>query len=106
MQTDDAYQRIDKMWEIKRDEIKEKDQRTFMVWFGSMEFGSLTVGEGGDASIHPICIVHRIDERRVIDTNEIDDYISKQRHEGDYIIPAKFDGDIVYSNTYMKGHIR
>jgi hypothetical protein len=102
MQIDDSYNRINKMWQIKLDGVL----RTKMVWFGSMEFGSLTVGEGGDASIHPICIVHRIDERRNIDTNDIDHYIYTQRHEGDYIIPSEFDGDIVYSNTYMKGHTR
>jgi hypothetical protein len=77
-----------------------------IVWFGQMEFGVLKVGEGNHASEDPVCIVHRIDERRNMDTADIEEYITKQNHEGDYVVPSEFGGDIVFSMTYMKGHTR
>jgi hypothetical protein len=76
------------------------------IWFGQMEYGTLTIGEGKHASTTSICIVHRIDERHNLDVKEIENYIIERKHEGDWVIPSEFNGDIVFSLTYMQGHSR
>jgi hypothetical protein len=72
-----------------------------MVWFGEMEMGSLSVGHGFGGKI---CVIHAIHEKRHMVKSDIEAYIAANNHTGDYIIPDEFNGDIVYSRHYLKGH--
>jgi len=72
-----------------------------MVWFGEFELGNFYVGEG---FAHPMYIIHAIHERRHMLESDIEEYVKANNHTGDYIIPENINDDIVYSQTYMKGH--
>jgi hypothetical protein len=72
-----------------------------MVWFGEFEIGNFYVGEG---FAHPMYIIHAIHERRHMLESDIEEYVKANNHTGDYIIPENINDDIVYSQTYMKGH--
>ena len=72
-----------------------------MVWFGEMEMGSLSVGHGFS---NKICIIHTIHEKRHMLEADIEVYINANNHTGDYVLPENFNGDIVYSRHYLKGH--
>ena len=75
-----------------------------MVWFGEFELGNFYVGEG--FAHHPMYIIHAIHERRHMLESDIEEYVKANNHTGDYIIPEQTKGaiEIVYSQTYMKGH--
>lgn len=77
-------------------------ENTLEVWFGEMEFGKFTVGEFPHESENPIAIVHNIFEKKFINPERVEDYANG----ADYLIPAEFTGDIVFSRTFLKGLAR
>lgn len=66
------------------------------VWFGEMEFGSVGFGAG---NVSRIAIVHSINEKKYLDPQEVEAHANGS----DYLIPAEFEGDIVYSRTFLRG---
>jgi hypothetical protein len=72
-----------------------------MVWFGEMEMGHFSIGHGFSAKM---CIINVIHEKRHMLEADIEVYINANNHTGDYVIPENFNGDIVYSRHYLKGH--
>jgi hypothetical protein len=72
-----------------------------MVWFGEMEMGWFSIGHGFSAKM---CIINVIHEKRHMLEANIEAYIDANNHTGDYVIPENFNGDIVYSRHYLKGH--
>jgi hypothetical protein len=51
-----------------------------------------------------MCIINVIHEKRHMLEANIEAYIDANNHTGDYVIPENFNGDIVYSRHYLKGH--
>lgn len=68
------------------------------ILFGHMTHGTFDVC--GDAD--PMVIIHRIDERAIMDPVDVEEYFTAQGHDS-YLIPAEFKGQIVYSNTFLRG---
>ena len=67
------------------------------ILYGLMTHGTFDVC--GDAS--PMVIVHRIDERAIMNPVDVDEYMTAQGHDS-YLIPSEFKGEIVYSKTFFK----
>ena len=67
-----------------------------MVWFGNMTHDILPL----DAL--PIVIIHSIDEKVVMNPDEVDAYMISKAHDS-YVIPDEFEGVITFSTGFMKG---
>jgi hypothetical protein len=69
-----------------------------MIWYGRMTHGTFTIG--GDEN--PMVIVHSIDERVIMDPDDVDEYMTAQGHDS-YLVPDEFTGEIVFSQSFFKG---
>jgi len=76
-------------------------EKTVEVWFGEMEFGQISFGTDPAS---PITVVHSIHEKRWMDPddNDIEDYAKG----ADWVIPSQFEGDLVFSQTFLKGLLK
>lgn len=71
------------------------------VWFGEMEFGTFSVGSNPHIHVNQIALVHNIAEKRYMDPDKVE-----EAAEGcDWLVPSEFEGDIVFSKTFLKGLI-
>jgi hypothetical protein len=70
------------------------------VWLGSMSHGNFYVARYGDSE--PMVIVHSIDEKLIMDPDDVDEYMVSQGFDS-YLIPSEFKGSIVFSTDFMKG---
>jgi hypothetical protein len=68
------------------------------TWFGQMTHGTFHIGNDEN----PIVIVDSIDERIVIDEDDIESYMDKRGYDS-YVIPSEFIGQIVFSQSFFKG---
>jgi hypothetical protein len=68
------------------------------ILFGQMTHGQFLIG--GDAA--PMVIVNRIDERAIMDPVDVEEYLTAQGYDS-YLIPAEFNGQIVYSIDFFRG---
>ena len=64
------------------------------VWFGNMTHGMFYVG--GKIDEQPCVIVHSIDEKRMMDVDDVDDFFCAGGHDS-YLIPSEFKGVVVFS---------
>lgn len=71
-----------------------------MCWFGNMTHGKLTIG--GDEN--RIVIVHSIDEKAIMNPDDVEEYMESQGYDS-YLVLDEFQGDIVFSQTFLKGLI-
>jgi len=69
-----------------------------MCWFGHMTHGTFTIG--GDEN--PIVIVNSIDEKAIMNPDDVDEYCISQGYDS-YLVLDEFQGDIVFSQTFLKG---
>ena len=69
-----------------------------MVWFGHMTHGTFTIGEDKN----PIVIVNSIEEKAIISPDDVDEYCISQGYDS-YLVLDEFQGDIVFSQTFLKG---
>ena len=67
------------------------------ILFGDFEFGDLSVGRDSFS----VAIIHKIDDVRVMEEEGADDFMVKNHYSG-YLIPAIFDGEILYSERGVK----
>lgn len=70
------------------------------VWFGEMEFGTFTVGAGPSEKGN-IALIHNIAEKRYMDPDKVEEAAKGC----DWLVPSEFEGDIVFSKTFLKGLI-
>ena len=68
------------------------------ILYGLMTHGAFDVG--GDAA--PMVIVHRIDERAIMNPVDVEEYLTAQGYDS-YLIPSEFKGQIVYSIDFFRG---
>jgi hypothetical protein len=47
-------------------------------------------------------IVHSIDEKLIMDPDDVDEYMVSEGFDS-YLIPSEFKGSIVFSTDFMKG---
>ena len=69
-----------------------------MVWFGHMTHGTFTIG--GDET--PIVIVNSIDEKAIMNPDDVEEYMESQGYDS-YLVLDEFEGDVVFSQTFLKG---
>jgi len=69
-----------------------------MVWFGHMTHGTFTIA--GDEN--PIVIVNSIEEKAIMNPDDVDEYCISQGHDS-YLVLDEFQGDVVFSQTFLKG---
>jgi len=69
-----------------------------MCWFGHMTHGTFTIG----GNENPIVIVNSIDEKAIMNPDDVDEYCISQGHDS-YLVLDEFQGDIVFSQTFLKG---
>jgi hypothetical protein len=69
-----------------------------MIWYGRMTHGTFTIG--GDEN--PMVIVYSIDERVIMDPDDVDEYMHSEGHDS-YLVPDEFTGEIVFSQSFFKG---
>ena len=74
-------------------------EKSVEVWFGEMEFGKFSVGENPHIHVNEIALVHNICEKRYMDPNEVEEAAGGS----DWLVPSEFQGDIVFSRTFLKG---
>lgn len=70
------------------------------VWLGNMSHGNFYIARYGDSE--PMVIVHSIDEKLIMDPDDVDEYMVSQGFDS-YLIPSEFKGSIVFSTDFMKG---
>lgn len=73
------------------------------VWFGEFDIGEFTFADGG---VIPTAIVHEIHEQIWAEgvpdiVEQAEDYADRHGHAG-FLIPAKFEGSIVFSKFFFK----
>jgi hypothetical protein len=71
-----------------------------MVWFGHMTHGTFRIGEDEK----PIVIVNSIDEKAIMNPDDVEEYMESQGYDS-YLVLDEFQGDIVFSQTFLKGLI-
>ena len=69
-----------------------------LILFGHMTHGTFTIG--GDEN--PMVIVHSIEERVIMDPDDVDEYLHSEGHDS-YLVPDEFTGEIVFSQSFFKG---
>jgi hypothetical protein len=65
-----------------------------------MTHGSFTIGNDSK----PMVIVHSIEEKAIINPDDVDEYCISQGHDS-YLIPDEFEGEIVFSQLFFEGLI-
>jgi hypothetical protein len=68
------------------------------IWYGNMTHGEFSIS--GDSE--PICIVHSIEEKSIMNPVDVDEYLISQGFDS-YLIPSEFEGQIVFSQEFFKG---
>jgi hypothetical protein len=71
-----------------------------MVWFGHMTHGTFRIGEDEN----PIVIVNSIDEKAIMNPDDVEEYCISQGYDS-WLVLDEFDGDVVFSQTFLKGLI-
>ena len=71
-----------------------------MIWFGHMTHGSFTIAN----DTKPMVIIHSIEEKSIIDPNDVDNYLESQGHDS-YLILDEFEGEIVFSQLFFESLI-
>ena len=71
-----------------------------MCWFGHMTHGTFRIGEDEN----PIVIVNSIDEKAIMNPDDVEEYMESQGYDS-YLVLDEFQGDIVFSQTFLKGLI-
>lgn len=69
-----------------------------MIWFGNMTHGSFVIGN----DTNPMVIVNSIEEKAIMNPNDVEEYMESQGHDS-YLVLDEFQGDIVFSQTFLKG---
>jgi hypothetical protein len=69
-----------------------------MVWFGHMTHGTFRIGEDENS----IVIVNSIDEKAIMNPDDVEEFMESQGHDS-YLVLDEFQGDIVFSQTFLKG---
>jgi len=67
------------------------------VLFGNMEHGDFAISKDR----YPIVIIHSIEERAIMNPDDADEYMVSQGYDS-YLIPDKFEGEILYSQGFFK----
>jgi len=67
------------------------------IWFGNMTHGEFSIS--GDSE--PMCIVHSIEEKAIMNPVDVDEYMNYQGYDS-YLIPSEFNGQIVFSQDFLK----
>jgi hypothetical protein len=65
-----------------------------------MTHGTFRIGEDEN----PIVIVNSIDEKAIMNPNDVEEYMESQGYDS-YLILDEFEGDIVFSQEFLKGLI-
>jgi hypothetical protein len=65
-----------------------------------MTHGTFRIGEDEN----PIVIVNSIDEKAIMNPNDAEEYMESQGYDS-YLILDEFEGDIVFSQEFLKGLI-
>jgi hypothetical protein len=65
-----------------------------------MTHGTFRIGEDEN----PIVIVNSIDEKAIMNPDDVEEYMESQGFDS-YLILDEFEGDIVFSQTFLKGLI-
>jgi hypothetical protein len=68
------------------------------IWYGNMTHGEFSIA--GDCEA--ICIVHSIEEKSIMNPNDVDEYLISQGYDS-YLIPSEFKGIISFSQDFLKG---
>lgn len=68
-----------------------------LVWFGDMEFGQFIAGEES----YFFVVVHDIFEKIHLQEEHIEEY-AEQCGYSDYLIPKDFEGEVVFSKTFLR----
>jgi len=69
-----------------------------MVWFGHMTHGTFTICNDEN----PIVIVNSIDEKAIMNPDDVEEYMESQGYDS-YLVLDEFQGDVVFSQTFLKG---
>lgn len=69
-----------------------------MCWFGNMTHGAFAIGNDEN----PIVIVNSIDEKAIMNPDDVEEYMESQGYDS-YLVLDEFQGDIVFSQTFLKG---
>ena len=69
-----------------------------MCWFGNMTHGAFTIGNDEK----PMVIVHSIDEKAIMNPDDVEEYMESQGYDS-YLVLDEFQGDIVFSQQFLKG---
>ena len=69
-----------------------------MAWFGNMTHGAFSISHDEN----PIVIVHSIDEKAIMNPDDVEEYMESQGYDS-YLVLDEFQGDIVFSQTFLKG---
>lgn len=67
------------------------------IWFGNMTHGEFSIS--GDSE--PMCIVHSIEEKAIMNPVDVEEYMISQGHDS-YLIPSEFNGQVVFSQDFLK----
>ena len=71
-----------------------------IVWFGHMTHGTFRIGEDEN----PIVIVNSIDEKAIMNPDDVEEYCISQGYDS-WLVLDEFDGEVVFSQTFLKGLI-
>jgi hypothetical protein len=71
------------------------------IWFGNMTHGEFSVSNDSNSMV----IIQSIDEKAIMNPVDVDEYMESQGYDS-YVIPSEFKGDIVFSQSFLKGLTR
>jgi hypothetical protein len=65
-----------------------------------MTHGTFRIGEDEN----PIVIVNSIDEKAIMNPDDVEEFMESQGYDS-YLVLDEFQGDVVFSQTFLKGLI-
>jgi hypothetical protein len=65
-----------------------------------MTHGTFRIGEDEN----PIVIVNSIDENAIMNPDDVEEFMESQGYDS-YLVLDEFQGDVVFSQTFLKGLI-
>jgi hypothetical protein len=68
-----------------------------LVWFGDIEHGKFVSGDEASDFV----VIHDIFEKITLRPEDISEY-AEQFGYMDYLIPKDFDGEVVFSKTFLR----